>query len=858
MFGTKIKKRGAFFSTDALVALIIIFSVVLIAYPIKKEAVSETEIHYDLLNTLSSLKVGESQIPYVQNLIADGTIVNLNNSLLEQAGEFYSTDTAQARDFLNSVVSEIDTNRNFGIWFGNSLIYVNNASSIEEAKKVDTARQVISGIKEGEGIFGFSARAFLLSNLQTKYFYFGGYVGDGNISTIVNYSGNISSAEIEVAINKGFDLYVNGNYLGNYPESPSDFTPAKYNISTEFFNSGENLFEINGDGIYIAGGFLKIIYRSEVEFSQTERYNFPGIEGAINLYDGFYVPGNLTNLEILLHINNSFTPTFLNIGNVTVFENVTNDEETILITDSELSSMFDYGALSERTIPLRLGIKNSSAFNQTGKADVFSVTDLSGSMNACAEYSLPFICNYNCTDGNQRSCQVNDPSECTGNVCGGTCPGPFGHYLSCDATSLDLAKEANNVFIDVLLNSSENRVGLVGYISYVPPFRYHELSQDDVSLKNSVAAWTANGGTCICCGVNKAVEGMLNDSDNETSKSMVVMSDGVANNQCAQQGTGTPQGDSIQSACDAYENNITVYTIGFGPGVDETTLQAMADCGNGAYYYSNIDELSEIYQQIAEIIIAKYTQQTIEISEGVYTSLYPDSYILFSYDSLRPSYGLVLTLEKLFDDADSGSFSVPDDASFIETKIASYSGPRWTGEVTINDLEVYNLDNYGEEYTYLGDPYFINVPSYIPIPGQTNVVNLTTGVSPLNKTGGSSSNKIIYTVARNVSAFSPILSTAQGCNWRIQFEDDSEIEVIIPENYSDGNQCTYLEGSTGEVANENDAYEIAVRNLLRDLDFDSNGKIDVKFSEQELKVSTDEVVGIPFTWATEVQIRTWV
>ena len=49
----------------------------------------------------------------------------------------------------------------------------------------------------------------------------------------------------------------------------------------------------------------------------------------------------------------------------------------------------------------------------------------------------------------------------------------------------------------------------------------------------------------------------------------------------------------------------------------------------------------------------------------------------------------------------------------------------------------------------------------------------------------------------------------------------------------------------------------AVYNLLKLLDVDSDNKVDVKFSEQDLQISASEITGIPYTWATEVQVRKW-
>ena len=139
---------------------------------------------------------------------------------------------------------------------------------------------------------------------------------------------------------------------------------------------------------------------------------------------------------------------------------------------------------------------------------------------------------------------------------------------------------------------------------------------------------------------------------------------------------------------------------------------------------------------------------------------------------------------------------------------------------------------------------------------QNHLVNVTTGSSETNSSEGSDSDKIIYTVVKNVSSFSSILASAEGCIWNIEFSDNSIIQANIPLSYSGSGTCYY--NSTGfGVSNENDALQIAVLNLLKELDTDSDNKIDVLFSEQDLEITTNQIVGIPFAWSTEVQVRVW-
>ena len=92
---------------------------------------------------------------------------------------------------------------------------------------------------------------------------------------------------------------------------------------------------------------------------------------------------------------------------------------------------------------------------------------------------------------------------------------------------MDLAKEADLEFIDIVLNLSGNRVGLVSYESDVDSVE--PITDVKVNLQSEINSYTASGATCICCGVNRA-KNMLTASPN--APFMIVMSDGAATMYC--------------------------------------------------------------------------------------------------------------------------------------------------------------------------------------------------------------------------------------------------------------------------------------------------------------------------------------
>ena len=304
--------------------------------------------------------------------------------------------------------------------------------------------------------------------------------------------------------------------------------------------------------------------------------------------------------------------------------------------------------------------------------------------------------------------------------------------------------------------------------------------------------------------------------------------------------------------------DIVFYYVSKDDGLCDNRVMAdnMTNETGGEYYnYTESGGVEDIIMKIAGAIVnITYAEQTAVVTGNLTTKLYPDSYIEFDYEEQEVPYGLIITSEEEFDDDYSGHFSIPENSTIIETNAISYSGSRWTDNVNINDISVYNLSSYGSVYMELGDPYSINIPSSLI--QENNEIKITTGLSPTNSTSGSEHNKIIYKIMKDITAYSEISAIAEGCIWNIQFEDDTNLTANIPKNYSGTDNCYYQSGRQ-ELTNENDAIQTAVYNLLKLLDFDSNGKSDVKFIEQNFEIGFFGVVDIPYSWSTEVKVIRW-
>ena len=902
--------KGLIFYLDAVLALVLALSIIAgvgIYYTIEPEMEYRT-VQSEAEDTmqLMSQRVNISELGLPENYT--------NKTYLETIGTLWVNGNHTKATEVARHALENFTKRCVELTFDGETVYKNKPECDESGESVAAASRLVSGYTSERKPEGYMARVLLnkMNRIASAYAYFGGYVGDGNITRLMNLTSviNIIDAEMELDAGSDFELYVNGNYSGTY-------YPTEANMSSDFFvicnetqptycnNFRENNtieFRFLGNKSYIGGGYLRVRYNTS-DFSTeniSEKYYFPGIEGIINLYSSFYVPGVLQGIDAFLHYKSNYT-VFFNIGNATIYNGSTPEgvDINITISSSEIENLLSQAGLtlanlSKKTVPIRFGMQNVSYIVIGQKeADVFSVTDISGSMNDCNVPSNSSI--YDCGTGwhcEGGSCS-NGPWWCCWfgccdwsstrcSQCGGTWVA--NNYYR---TKINVAKESNHVFIDTVLNTTGNRVGLVAYSTSVDSSDCHDLSDDNVSLKSKVNSWSAGGSTCICCGINDAVDRLLAQSNEDKFMSMVVMSDGEANVECDRQGY-TPDlnnngqaddagDDAIQAACDAWNNHgIKVYAIGFGSDVDETTMQDIADCGHGEYYYSNVSELSDVYQMIAkQIINASYVAQRVEVHAGEYENitLYPDSYLHFNFtpETEEPEYGEIsITVESprfggIIESPKNGSFTVPNGTRVLDAKVTSYSSDYWTDRLLVYNgtwKYVYKLWDYVSDYKNLGDPYVIYIPlEYLHI-GE-NQVSVDTGASEENTTGGSPDSRVIYKLAVNIlTDYGGLFNKSEGSNRTVYYDMDLD-------GTPDGQTNLVIGNASDPWDPQDDALDNAMMKLLDKLNFyndtDSAGEwtdgeqtnpIDVY--PGELSFDTVPVGGIPWLWGPSIfTLKVW-
>lgn len=901
------KKRGIFFTIDAILAAGILFLVILLvsnSYVFELDKAQVSSMSQDSIRVFTNLNVNEIENDYVKTLISTQVITRENNTFLEQIGEFWAEDNIElAKNFTKNVIDSLVPARfGLGVYVDGEEIYSRNKSI---TRNLISSRKIISGIEKEKPIDGFTSKV-LLSGIKSKttnaYSYFGGYEGDGNLTKKIILPNNIIdivNMTLEVEGGGDFNLYINNIFSGTYvkgSEGGGNMLADKFTINKSYYGNLKNetnFFTINftSEKNFIAGGFLKIRYKtSEINDTvsdDSQTYWLPGINGIINYYSSIYVPGTLNNMLIHLDFFNNY-PIFLIIGNTTVYKNTTKGNTTIDLANSTLSNIFSsngvsYNDLSLKTIPIRLGL-NLTSLAQRGNADVILITDVSGSMNWRLNST---------STGIARNCD--DPS-----------------LFNFDTSRISLAKCLDKQFVDVILNTSQgnttNRIGLVSY-SGIPNFfgtasstiisSIHNLSSNNVTLKSGIDSYVPSGATGICGSIRQARILLENQSNSSRRKFIVVMTDGVANVQCApaneyetvgciaeqctvsnnfcfsgQQGclfsqcgdwvSNTSRNNAVEDACRASNStNATLFSIGFGPvgtcPLGNQTLLSIANCSSGSYYTStNASELSKIYNQIAQSILsASYQAQTVNVSGNINTSLYFSSYIMLNYSAQELVFGkipLSFETDRFGNNITTGTLTIPTNTTIFDARVTSYSSDKWTDKLVVNGNPVYSLSSYNINYSLLGDPYVVDIPVQNLNTG-ANSLTISTGTSPSNNTGGSIDNRAIYTLLLNAfTDFTPVVAKSEGCNWVVKFEDNTTDTITVPKTYTKSDKCYYQNASY----EQNDAIDIAVYNLLNNLDIDKDGLLDVKISEENFDIDSLTISNVPSLWGPAiVEIRIW-
>jgi len=360
-------------------------------------------------------------------------------------------------------------------------------------------------------------------------------------------------------------------------------------------------------------------------------------------------------------------------------------------------------------------------------------------------------------------------------------------------------------------------------------------------------------------------------------KAMIIMSDGEANQECAQQGNSgdldgdgqsdTAKDDAIKAACDAWNDyGISVFTVSYGYQADSSTLEHMSNCTDGAYYdSSNAEELEEMYLLIATYLIQFTKTQVANFSFVNHTMIYSDSYVHFNYtpEVVQQQYGeipAVVEGNRFNNNVSKGILYIPDGNRLTSLTTTSYSADYWTDNVTVKGADgintsIYALNNFGNFYHLLGDAFNVQVPTNLITIGENNSVFTATGLSRLDYLGGSEYNRLISHIRMDsLLDYGGVFLNKEGCEWFVKFEDGTNTTVKIPSNYTGSKNC-YYENATYDTT---DALDDAAYRLFSRFDFDGDGELIVKFDENNMDIDTLDISDVPSLWGPAlVEVRVW-
>lgn len=144
--------KGIYFTIDSIIAGGIILVVILLAssfYVKEQPSIHLNYLSQDSIKTLSTITVEEIGNEYLNERIASGDITNLDNSILQQIGEFWADGKMQfASDSVQNVIEPFLPNVvGFGIWIDNELIYKRD---MPIKKSLVSSKKIISGITKGQ------------------------------------------------------------------------------------------------------------------------------------------------------------------------------------------------------------------------------------------------------------------------------------------------------------------------------------------------------------------------------------------------------------------------------------------------------------------------------------------------------------------------------------------------------------------------------------------------------------------------------------------------------------------------------------------------------------------------------------
>lgn len=208
---------------------------------------------------------------------------------------------------------------------------------------------------------------------------------------------------------------------------------------------------------------------------------------------------------------------------------------------------------------------------------------------------------------------INQPPS--GQVCSGYAPsdamlvidksGSMNDRNGTSGTKISNARNAAADFVDILAQDARSTAGLTTFANTAA--LDSQLTNNFDAVKNQITSISANGHTCVECGILKANQEIAAKKRSNIKNAVILLTDGIANfveGNRREVSKETAEIRALEAAKAGFAANDTIFfTIGLGKDVNSDFLAEIAESTGGQYFYSpTTDELNAIYKQISQIL----------------------------------------------------------------------------------------------------------------------------------------------------------------------------------------------------------------------------------------------------------------
>ena len=423
------KRRAQFFEIDAIIAIGLLFIGLMYVRSLTAESneivqsqhFSDDSVELFRTMTVSELKdISPALLTSIESGVITAPFTNRTFSLGKQVAMYYfqadiernrdppniavaNTFEDSAKDITKAVLDRLipaEFGYNASLRSADSQIEVysraGESNTEETSENVVLSKTLITGLQQDQPLRGRLARLYLgnIRGLQSKYVYFGGFTGQGEIEFKVTLPANIEVRGVyfEGMTGAGISVSVNDNACGSINVNLGGmFSVSKAELSSCIirFISDENTIKFTMSGSdnskYIGGGYFRVRYVTptfESEPPETTQ-QIKGINGIVNTYDSVYFDGNLNELSMRLHYRKTPNTAFVaTLGNTEIYRETGSGDFDAILSNDQLSSKFDYSELSNKNLPLKI-----EALPE--KASIVLAVDRSSYIDYCFNDELP-------------------------------------------------------------------------------------------------------------------------------------------------------------------------------------------------------------------------------------------------------------------------------------------------------------------------------------------------------------------------------------------------------------------------------------------------------------------------------------